>query len=189
MIRRICIFLVAAGAALLFFHRETILPTLPVPPAGRLVKDVAEIGSEGDYYVRVTMPKIDDSVGLSEETVPCSFVVSITESGKPTLKMEISSLTRSSEYGFGRTQDYHDGNKFRLKRGEHVFEVSCRETCVVAAARGATISLEQDVGNPTNYYFRNLLRSWCTTGALCVGLIGIVICEFKKPNQGPSGSR
>ncbi len=183
MIRRICILLVVVGAALLFFRRETSIPTLPVPPAGRLVKSVAMLGSAGDYYVRVTMPKRDDSLTLSEETVPCSLVVTIAERGGSALKKEITSLTRYSEFGFGRSQNYRGGDAFRLEQGEHEIEVSCRETSAAIAARGATITIEHDVGNPTDYYIRRLLRSWFATGALCLGLIGIVVCEFRRPNK------
>lgn len=181
MIRRICILLVAVGAGLLFFRHATSLPTLPLPPAGRLVKGIATIGSAGDYSICVTMPKIDDSFGLSPETVACFFVVSVTQHGKPAQKKEITSLTRYSEFGFGRTQDYRGGDAFRLGQGEHEIEVSCRETSAAITTRGATLTLERDVGNPTDYYLSSLLRRWLAIGALCGGLLGLVICEFKRP--------
>ncbi len=182
-IRRISIALTVVGASLVFFRHDKFLPTLPVPPAGRQVKSIVSIATAGDYYVRVTMPKIDDSLALSEETVPCSFVVSVADHSGSTQTKEITFLTRYSEFGFGRTQNYRGGDAFYLERGEYEIEVDCRVTCAAAAARGATISLEQDVGNPTNNYIRGLLRSWLAAGALCLGLIGIVGSEFIKPNQ------
>lgn len=188
MIRRISIALIVVGAGLLFIRREADLPTLPFPAAGLLVKSPMTLASAGDYHVRVTMPKVGDSLGLSEETVPCSLVVTVTESGKPPQKKEITSLTRYSEFGFGRTQDYRGGDAFRLGKGECDIEVSSRAPCEAATARGAMISLEQDVGNPTDYYLRGLLLGYFAKGALCVGLLGVIICEFrkKKPSQVPA---
>lgn len=97
---------------------------------------------------------------------------------KATQKKEITALTRYSEFGFGRTQDYRGADAFRLGKGEGCIEVSSRAACDAATARGATISLEQDVGNPTNYYLRGLLLQYLSRAAFCVGLLGLVVGEF-----------
>ena len=183
MIRRISILLVILGSALLFFRQETLLPTLPFPPAGLTVKDVATIGSPGNYYVRVIMPKTDNSLGLSEETVPCSLRVIIIGTSQSAQKKEITTLSRYSEFGFGRTQSYRGGDAFHLDRGEYDIEVTGLGPCAAAASRGATFSLEHDVGNPTNWYFRSLFRLWIGVGTLCLGLLGLIAGEFKKPRQ------
>jgi hypothetical protein len=186
MIRRISIALVVVGVGLLFIRHDAELPTLPFPAMGLLVKSPMTLSSAGDYYIRVTMPKVGDSLTLSEETVPCSLAITVTEPGKSPQTKEITSLTRYSEFGFGRTQDYRGGDAFRLGRGECDIEVTSQAACEAATARGAMISLEQDVGNPTDYYLRSLLRRYFAIGALCVGLLGIIVCEFrKKPNQLP----
>jgi hypothetical protein len=189
LFRRICLALVAASALLLFYHRSESLPALPVPPAGRLVRAMVTIAAAGDYSVCVSMPKIDDSLGLASEVVPCSMVVSIAKEGKPEEKEEITSLSRYAEIGFGRIQLYRGGEAFRLGRGEYEIEVASRGSCLAAADRGATLSLEQDVGNPTDFYLRNLLRSWLLFVALCGGLLGLIACEFRKPNKAAEPTR
>lgn len=172
------------------FEAQRILPRLEEEKIRFEIElDASSVArvSPVDADIRVTMPKVGESLGLSEETVPCSLVVIVSESGKTPQKKEITSLTRYSEFGFGRTQDYRGGDVFSLGRGACDIEVSSQAVCEAASARGATISLERDIGNPTDFYLRGLLLPYFARAVLCIGLLGVVICEFrkKKPNQAP----
>jgi hypothetical protein len=181
--RRTCIVLVLMGAASLLLRRETVFPTLPVPPAGIHVKGEARIGSDGDFRVVVTIPKMDNSLTLDNEVLPCYLVVDVAGSGKVIQKKVITALSRYGEFGFGRLQYYEGGATFHLPRGEYIIELTSQETSAAVAARGATFSLEQEVGNPTDYYLRNMVGAWIAKAAFWGGMLGIIICEFKRPNQ------
>ena len=186
--RRICIVLVVTGAAFLFFRREGSLPTLPVPSTGLRVKGVARVASAGDYYVCVTMPKQDDSITLDSEVVPCSMEVCVGKEGQPAERKVITSLDRYGEFGFGRVQFYRGGDAFRLGHGEHEVEVFSKGACAATTSRGATLTFEQDVGNPTDCFLRSMLKSWFATASLCGGLLGLIMCEIKRPNQRPEAN-
>jgi hypothetical protein len=184
LFRRICIVLVLLGAAALFLRHDSELPTLPVPPAGIHVKGNATIGADGTYYVCVTMPKIDQSLTLDSEVLPCALEVSIAQHEQILFTKEITSLILSSEFGFARLKYYKGGDSFHLDRGEYMIDVFSRKTCATAASRGATFSFERDVGNPTDYYLRRMLGSWLAIFAFCGGMLGIVGCELMSSKRG-----
>jgi len=49
--------------------------------------------------------------------------------------------------------------------------------------RGATLSLERQTTHVTENFLVNVLRFYGGVLFLCAGLLGIIICEFKKPTM------
>ena len=181
MIRRISILLVILGSVLLYPRPETRLPILPFPPAGITVKEIAQIERSGAFQVRVTMPKTDNALALEKEENPCSLLITITQNNLLSITQKITSLSRYGEFGYGQIQYYKGGEKFSLSRGDVYLEITGVGPCPVATARGATISIEEDIGNPTNRYLRKLIALWLGFGSLGLGLVGLIACEFKRP--------
>jgi hypothetical protein len=177
--RRICICLIVAGALLLFARRDSSFDTVPFPAVGLTVKMLAKINTEGDYHLIASMPKADQAVGLAEESVPCSLAVSFSRSDKPSITNEVTSLSRYAEFGFGRIQ-FYKGGEWHLNPGEYAVEISSREECRAALARGATLSLEQKVTHITERFLTGLLVYWSGVIALCGGVLGVILCEFKQ---------
>jgi len=142
----------------------------------------AEVKTEGDYYLRASMAKADKSLTLDNESVPCTLTVCITREGKPRIKNEVTSLSRYAEYGFAEIQ-YYKGGGWHLAPGEYEIEISSRENCSAAMIRGATLSLERQTTHVTENFLVNVLRFYGGVLFLCAGLLGIIICEFKKPTM------
>jgi hypothetical protein len=180
---------IVTGALLLFARRDSSFETLPFPTVGLTVKMIANVSTEGDYFLEASMPKADQDIGLAEETVPCSLTVSFTREGKPAITNEVTSLTRSSEFGFALIQ-YYKGGGWHLSPGEYVVQISSRENCKAAVSRGATLSLEQEVTHITERYLASILGYWSGVLFLCAGLLGVILCEFKKAsNEGSDAKR
>ena len=105
--RRICICLIVAGALLLFARRDSSFETVPFPAVGLTVKMLAKINTEGDHRLIASMPKAGQDVGLTEESVPCSLMVSFSRSDRPSITNDITSLSRYAEFdlaGFSFTR-------------------------------------------------------------------------------------
>jgi hypothetical protein len=179
-IRRVCIGFVVLGAIFLFARHGATFETVPFPADGLRVKMDAEVTTEGDYYLRASMPRNDQAIGLSSETIPCLLSVSVVERGKPPIKKEVTSLTRYAELGFAEIQYYKSADIWHLRPGEYEVDVSSRQDCKAAVSRGATLSVEQDVTHLTERYLGNVLRFWSGVVLLCGGLMGIIFCEFKN---------
>jgi len=177
--RRICIGLIVAGALLLCTRRDSSFETVPFPTAGLKVKMLAKINTEGDYRLIASMPKADQDIGLTEESVPCSLLVSFSRSDRPSITNEVTSLSHYAEFGFGRIQ-YYKGGGWRLDPGEYVVEISSRQDCRAAIARGATLSLEQEVTHITERFLAGVAVYWSGVIALCAGVLGLILCEFKR---------
>ncbi len=177
--RRICIGLIVAGALLLWARRDSSFGTMPFPTAGLKVKMLAKINTEGDYRLIASMPKADQDIGLTEESIPCSLVVSFSRSDRPSITNEVTSLTRYAEYGFAGIQ-YYKGGGWRLSPGEYVIEIGSRQDCRAALARGATLSLEQEVMHITERFLAGVVVYWSGVIALCAGVLGLILCEFKR---------
>jgi hypothetical protein len=177
--RRVCICLIASGAFLLFTKHDSGFETVPFPAAGLVVKMIANVKADGNYCFEALMPKPDQGNGLGEETVPCSLTVTLTREGKPSITNQINSLSLSSEYGFARIQ-YFEAAPWHLSPGEYEVEITSRENCKAALSRGAALSLEQKQTGTTERFLRGVLRYWSGVFFLCAGLLGIILCEFKK---------
>jgi hypothetical protein len=176
--RRVCIILVALGAFLLFARHDSAFETLPLPGTGLTVKMLADVRTEGDYYVKVSMPKTDQALGLASETVSCPLTINIRREGRTTIKKDIDSLSRYAEFGFGKIQYYKSADAWHLTPGEYEVEVSSRDNCSMAMSRGATLTMEQEVTHLTERYLETVLRFWSGVVFLCAGLIGLIFCEF-----------
>jgi hypothetical protein len=192
--RRVCICLTVIGALLLLTRNDSPFETVPFPTAGLTVKMTANVITEGDYFLEVTMPKADQEIALAEETVPCSLTVSMKGDDKPLVTSDVTSLSRWSEFGFAGIQYYKGGN-WHLSRGKYVVQISSRASCKAAVSRGATLSLGQEVTHVTERFLGGVLRYWSGVFALCAGLLGVILCEFLRrpktplqPTGAPPGS-
>ena len=140
----------------------------------------AEITTKGNYRLVVAMPKTNDSLTLDSETVPCSLNVQITEPDIKPILTDVTSLTLASEYGFARVQ-YYFGGSWSLKPGNYEIEIKSRAGSDAVMIRGATVSLEQETTHVTENFLKDILQYWSGTLCLWAGILGLVVCEFKRP--------
>ena len=155
---------------------------VPFPASGLTVKMIADIGHKGDYHLVIAMLKVDEQLGLTEESVPCSLAVTLEGSGNLPTTKQITSIKRYAEFGFGRIQ-YYKSFDWHLGRGEYGVSITTLKDCPVAISRGATVSIEQSVTHITERYLAVLLSYWCGVVLLSVGLLGLVFCEFRSSKQ------
>jgi hypothetical protein len=177
-LRCIFIVIVALGAILAMGPQDPSFERLPFPGGGLTVKMLAEVKSQGEYKIQASMPKADHALGLAEETIPCSLLISIMGDAKPPIKTEVTSLRRCAEYGFANIQ-YYTGGGWNLAPGKYTVEFTSRETCKVAMDRGATLSIEQNIIHPTERFLGTFLKYWTGIFFITAGLLGLVICELK----------
>ena len=62
---------------------------------------------------------------------------------------------------------------------EYAVEISSRQECRAPLARGATLSLEQEVTHITERFLTGVVVYWSGVIALCAGVLGVILCEFK----------
>jgi hypothetical protein len=180
--RRVCICLILIGALMLFARRDAWFDTVPFPAAGLTVKMTANVAKEGDYFLEASMPKADQDIGLSEETVPCFLTVTLTRDGAPSITNQVTSLSRYAEYGFAGIQ-YYKGGGWHLGRGEYAVQISSHQDCKAVVSRGATLTIEQEVTHMTERFLVGVLYYWSGVFALCAGVLGVILCEFlRRPN-------
>jgi len=90
----------------------------------------------------------------------------------------------------GRIQLYRGGEAFRLGRGGVRIEVASRETCLAAAARGATLSLEARRRKSNRFLSQ---KSAAFVAIICRPLRriarGLLHAEFRKPNKAAEPTR
>jgi hypothetical protein len=184
--RRVCICLIVIGALLLFAKRDTSFDTMPFPTAGLTVIMTANVTTEGDYFLEASMPKSDQQVTLSEETIPCFLIVILTRDSAPSITNQVTSLSRHAEYGFAGIQ-YYKGGSWHLGRGEYVVQISSSQDCKAAVSRGATLTLEQEVAHPTERFLAGVIYYWSSVIALCTGALGVVLCELLRTPSSKTG--
>jgi hypothetical protein len=178
-LRRACIGLIVIGAVLLFFQTDSDFDTLPLPAAGLSVKMYDVVKKEANFHLVIGIPFTDDESRTNENTVPCSLAVRIALPNKETISSEVTSLVPSGYYGYAGVQTYEGGN-WHLKPGKYHVEVKSLKRCEAAMSRGATVCLEQEIVKPTEQYLQAVLRHWCGIWFLLGGIIGLVLCEFKR---------
>jgi hypothetical protein len=180
--RRICIVVIAVGALMLAVPRDLSFDTVPFPAAGLSVKILADIAHDGDYHLVAAIPKVGEQLALSEESVPCALAVTLTRQGHPPTTNQITSISRYAEVGFGRIQ-YYKSTDWHLARGEHEISIAAVKDCPAATSRGATVSIEQSASHVTERFLAGVLRYWSGVVLLCVGLLGLIFCEFGRANK------
>jgi hypothetical protein len=139
----------------------------------------ANVITGGDYFLQASMPKADQDIGLTEETIPCFLAVTLTRNGAPSITSEVTSLSRYAEYGFAGIQ-YYKGGSWHLGRGEYVVKISSRQDCKAAVSRGATLTMKQEVTHMTERFLAGILYYWSGILALCAGVFGVILCEFLR---------
>jgi hypothetical protein len=181
VLRRTSIGFLLFGAILLaVWHHHSIFETdtLPFPNNGLSVNLSVNVKSDGDYYLDVSMPKEDKSLGLSSETIPCSLLVNINQQDKSLIQENITSLMRYGEYGFSNIQ-YYQSKLIHLRAGEYSFRVTSHANCNAAISRGAAFSLARDTTHITERVIATQLLMCGGIFFFCLGCIGIIIAEFK----------
>jgi len=88
--RRVCIGLIIIGAWSIFTRHDASFDTVPFPAAGLTVKLIADVTADGDYFLEASMPKTNQDTALSEETVPCFLVVTVTRDDTPSITNEVA---------------------------------------------------------------------------------------------------
>ena len=142
MLRRICIALVVLGSLLLFLQTDSAFDTLPLPGAGLSVKMAAAVKTSANYHLVVAMPETNESLALGEETVPCSLIIRIAQPNKEPIVTDVTSLSRTSEYGFAKVQ-YYSGGSWYLTPADYEIEIKSREVCRAANSRGPPFRLSR----------------------------------------------
>jgi hypothetical protein len=178
-LRRICILLIAVGVAILLLKRDPSFDTVPFPANGLSVKLMAQLRSEGDYCLRVSMPTKNPGAPLGEETLTCSLTVTIFFSGKQVVQTEVKTLVLGSEFGWAGIQ-YFSGPTWHLNRGRYNIEVVSHGDCPAAIARGAALSLDQKLSHVTERFLAASLVHAVGIVSLGAGFIGLVSCELRK---------
>jgi hypothetical protein len=140
---------------------------------------MAQLRSEGDYCLQVSMPAKNLGAPLGEETVPCSLTVTISSSGKQVIQTDVKTLALGSEFGWAGIQ-YFSSPTWHLNRGEYDIEVVSHGDCPAAIARGAALSLDQKLSHVTERFLAASLLHIVGIVSLGAGFVGLVLCELKK---------
>jgi hypothetical protein len=140
----------------------------PFPGPALKIKLPIEVRFPGEYRVVLTMPKVGEALGLTSETIPCDFSVSVADERSVIHSLHIERITRFSEMGFANTQQYADEQAFHLPRGRYVATIIGGDQCSAARERGAMVTFERQE--------RDNILAWllleALTGALFVGGVG-----------------
>jgi hypothetical protein len=179
-LRRIFLAIAIFGAVLLATPREASFDTGPFPGAGLSEKMLARVTTAADYYLRLSMPKPDQALGLSSETISCSVALSLTRPDTTPIQAQISSFSRYGEFGFGRIQYYRGSSSWHLAPGEYTIEITGLAPCNTVMTRGGTLSLEQEMTHLTERYLWSMLRHWIGIVCLSGGFIGLIVLEFAR---------
>jgi hypothetical protein len=190
ILRRVFIVLTALGAVMAYFQPGSEFDVLPFPAAGLSVRLRATVKDAGEYHLVVAMPVTNDDVALGDDTQSCSLTVRIAKdyNGPIVTNSEVTSISLEDEFGFAKTQDYRGGSWY-LKPGVYDVDILSRKTCQAAVSRGATISLEEQIFHPTERFLWDSLRHECGVVFFWVGIVGLSVCEFKKPRGQPDGEK
>jgi hypothetical protein len=178
-LRRSCVVIIAFGGFLLATPRDSSFATIPFPAAGLSAKITAHIAHDANYHLVAAMPKANDELGLSEESVPCSLEIVFTRSGYPPITNRIAAISRYAEFGFARIQYYKSG-PWPVRRGEYEIEINNLRDCPAAIARGATLTIEEERTQVTEAFLARMLRRWSGAVLFCAGLLGLVWSEFRR---------
>jgi hypothetical protein len=183
-LRRILIVLTVVGGAMAYFQSDSEFDTLPFPAAGLSVRMQAKVKSAGEYHLIVAMPRTNDDLSLGSDIQACSLSVQIAHdyNGPIIANAEVTSISLGSEFGFGKIQ-YYTGGSWYLKPGTYDIDIQSRKTCQAAMSRGATISLEEQIRQPTETFLWNSIRHECGVVFFWIGVIGLVVCERKRPDK------
>jgi hypothetical protein len=186
------IVLTFVGVAMAYFESDSgsAFDVLPFPAAGLSVRLRATVKDAGEYHLVVAMPvtNSDLSTGLSDDTQACSLNVRIAQdyNGPIVATLEVTSIRLEYEFGFGKTQSY-EGGSWHLKPGVYDVDILGRKTCQAAVSRGATISLEEEIIEPT----KTFLWDSCGTSAVLVssglGLLGFRCVNSKGVGYNADG--
>lgn len=95
-------------------------------------------------------------------------------------KKEITWFGTTSEYGFANIVNYKGNARWHLKPGDYPIQITSRENCVAAMSRGATLTLGEEINHPTEVYLNTLLAHSLATFCLWGGLLGLVVCEWRR---------
>lgn len=170
---------------MLALPQDQSFDTVPFPAAGLAIKMIANISHEGDYHFVAAMPQVGEQIALSEESVPCALAVTLARSGHVPITNQITSISRYSEFGFGRIQ-YYKSSDCHIGRGEYEISIAALRDCPVAISRGATLSIEQSASHTTERFLAAVLSYWSGVVILCLGLVGLVACEFRWTSKSVS---
>jgi hypothetical protein len=191
-LRRISIALTAVGAVMAYFQSDSEFDTLPFPAAGLSIRMQAKVKSAGEYHLVVAMPLTNDdlSLGLGSDIQLCSLTVQVARdyNGPIITNVEVTSISLVSEFGFGKIQ-YYSGGSWYLNPGTYDIDIKSRKTCLAAVSRGATISLEGQIIHPTETFLWDSLRHACGVVFFWIGIIGLLVCEFKRREKYDDGER
>ena len=180
--RWLFLLLIIAGALLIVSQYPPHIDVAPFPasPAEKVRLELP-VRLAGDYRVEVSMPKIDNKLGLGEETFPCDFLVSIEYGGHQIVSRHVDSISTASEFGWANIQTFIAGENFHLSHGTYDVTVTSGSACQVAATKGASITVGRF---EREHILGSLLVDLLSIALLLVGVVGLMFSEFvRRPNQ------
>jgi len=182
VLRGILLVLAIIGGALLATEMPPSIDVLPLPASAQVVRMLLRVRFEGDYDLLISMAKIGNEVGLTSETVPCDLALRVDRHGRPVLSEAIHSITRHSEIGYQHTQQYSADQPFHLKAGTYDVSIAGGVSCVVATARGASVTIEKQ---EREHILGSLIRAFAARALIVIGLLGLIMLAFRsRANQG-----
>lgn len=179
--RLMFLLLVVAGVWLLASQFPPHIDVMPLPTSTSIVRLKLPVRSAGDYHLKVSMPKIDNKLTLSEESFSCDILVSIEAGGYPVVSQHVTSIRTASEYGFANTQSFVGGENFQLRRGTYEVTITGGSACPVATTRGASVTIKRF---ETKHILGSLFILLLVIALILVGVTGLLLSEFvRRPNQ------
>ena len=180
MLRRLPLLSAVVGALLLWLEaRSCCFDTVPFPGPGLTDKLLADIGSRGGYYLRLDVPKADETLAMGPETIRCSLDVTLTPpKGRP-IHCSIGSFFRYAAFGFAKLQLYQSSaGRWDLAPGRYTIEIASTGPCSEVAKRGGALTLAQEVTRPTETYLWSTFRHYIGVMCLSGGLFALIVVEI-----------
>jgi hypothetical protein len=142
-------------------------------------KLLADIGSPGKYFLRLDVPKADETLALGPETIRCSLDVTLTPPKGQPIRSSIGLFSRYSAFGFAKLYLYQSfTGQWELAPGRYTIEITSNGPCSEVATRGGALTLAQRIFHPTEAYLWGTFRHYIAVICLSGGLIGLIVVEI-----------
>ena len=177
------------GVAILLIEENSPPPdTVPFPGTAQWVRIPLKLHSGGMYFVKIVLPTVGQPASLREQTLACEVLTEIRRDAEAIRSQRTTSIRRTGSLGFWHVDEYQAGASFRLPRGQYAVTFLGVGPCMEATQRGALITLEEDVGDPTSNYLYYLVRHGFALLLTFGGVVALLLAEMvRRPNPRLSG--
>jgi hypothetical protein len=181
---------VLLGVAVLYFDEKAQpFGAVPFPGPGQYVQLPLRVLFRSTYKVEAAIPTLGNPLTLDKEPpIRCDLTVTIKDDRNVVSTQRVTSITRGARFGYGHTDLYRVGKGVEILPGEYTVVFEGSGQCEQAAARGGTVELVEDVGDPTSHYLLMQARHGLALLLGFGGSVSLVFLEiWRRPNMRWSG--